>query len=225
MKEHVSVVQYPVFLKCCQYLSDPFWVYLFEDMAYGKCPYGVIIQDKCVYCILRGREFTYALEDDKSAEDLSRELCQILSNKLQILSQQDHFRFRNECQLHTKQYMESIQTWNDIRKKNLKDILLEKYSLAQKAKYRYSNHLTRTLFAIIFIGLQFKTILHRQIEYKHHSIQRIQGIKCEPKRFVCEYNIFVTKSSPVAPANQPLTLRSTTLRMSTAWKRYLLSLT
>lgn len=224
MKEQVSIVQYPIFLKCCQYLSDPFWVYLFEDMAYGKCPYGVIIQDKTVYCILRGREFTYSLDGDKTAEEVSKELCQMLSSKLQILSQQDHFRFRSECQLHTKHYMESIHSWNDIRKKNLKDILLEKFSLSQQSKHAYSNQLTRTLFAIIFIGLQFKTILHRQIEYDHHAIQRIAGITCEPKRFVCEYNVFLTKPSPTLPSHHAL-VRTAALRMSCSWKRYLLTLT
>lgn len=223
MREHVLVVQYPIFLKCCQYLTDPFWVYLFEDMAYGRCPYGILIQDQCMYCILRSREFTYPLQQDKSPEEVAKELCHILSTRLQLLSQQDHFRYRNECHDHTKTYMDSITSWNDIRKKNLKDILLEKFSLAQKAKYRYSHQLTHTLFAILFIGLQFKTILHRQIEYHDHAIQHIDGIACQPKRIVCAYNVFVTKL--IAPHATATTIkhRPTSVRMSDAWKRYLLS--
>lgn len=230
MKEHVLVVQHPVFLRCCQFLSDPFWVFLFEDMAYGKCPYGVVIQDECMYCILRGREFTYSLQQSKSPEEICNDLCHILSTKLNILSQQDHFRFRDECQVHTKNYMEGIHSWNDIRKKNLKDVLLEKYSLTQKAKYDYTNRLTHTLFAVIFIGLQFKTILHRQIEYHHHTVQKIHGITCEPRRIVCAYNVFITKTTTnnnISNTSNKVPRRSvstSTMRMSHAWKRYLLSL-
>ena len=54
-----NIILYPIFLKCCTYLTDPFWIYLFEDLAYEKCPYGIIIRDDCLYSIQKNKEFTY----------------------------------------------------------------------------------------------------------------------------------------------------------------------
>lgn len=220
MKEHVSVILYPIFLKCCKYLTDSYWVYLFEDMAYGKCPFGILIQDQCIYSILKNREFRYPFDQNKDPEEMTKELCHIFTNRLQLLSVQDHFRFRNECQDYVKNYMNNISSWNDIRKKNLKDILLEQYALTQRIKYNYSWSFTRTLFAIIFIGIQFKTLASRSIHYRNRSIQSIDGIVCLPNKISCSNNIFLTKQLPIH--REPLPKSIT--KISFGWKRYLLSL-
>lgn len=223
MREHVSVVTYPIFLKCCQYLSDPFWIYLFEDMAYGKCPYGIILKDQCIYSVLKNREFTYSLrQPEKEISVMCEELCEIFSSKLHLLSQKDQFRYRNECQDYVTNYMKNMSHWNDIRKKNLKDLLLEQYSLKQKEKYQYSYAFTRKLFAIVFIGIQFKTILSKNIHYRNRAITKVDGISCQPSQIVCSFNIFIAKpcSSP-APSTKSSKLAT---KISSSWKRYLLSL-
>lgn len=218
MKENVSVVTHPIFLKCCQYLTDPFWVYLFEDMAYGKCPYGIILKDNCVYSVLKNREFTYSLEEDKKdVEKICEELCQIFSSKLQIFSEKDHFRYRNECQSYVTNYMNNLSNWNDIRKKNLKDLLLEQYSLSQKEKFQYNFVFTRKLFAIIFIGIQFKTILSKHIRYVNRSIDSIEGIECHPDHIACSFNIFIAKTAPPPSAKSSRFIT----KLSLSWRRYL----
>ena len=223
MKEHVAVVTYPIFLRCCQYLTDPFWVYLFEDMAYGKCPYGIILKDNCIYSVLKNREFTYSLhQPDKDTKTICEDLCTIFSSKLHLLSQKDHFRYRNECQNYVTNYMKNMYQWNDIRKKSLKDLLLEQYSLSQKQRHQYSYAFTRKLFAIIFIGIQFKTILSKHIHYRNRAITKIDGVQCHPTRIVCSFNIFVTKtnSSPSVPTKSSKFIT----KLSVSWKRYLLNL-
>lgn len=221
MRENVSVVNHPIFLKCCQYLTDPFWVYLFEDMAYGKCPYGIILKDNCIYSVLKNREFTYSMnQPDKDMKQISKELCTIFSSKLQLFSQKDHFKYRNECQDYVTNYMNNLSQWNDIRKKNLKDLLLEQYSLSQKQKHDYTFAFTRKLFAIIFIGLQFKTILSKNIHYRNRTVTNIEGIQCYPDKLVCSFNIFIAKPSSITPTKS--TRFST--KLSSSWPRYLLSL-
>lgn len=232
MKENVSVVLYPIFLKCCQYLHDPFWIYLFEDMAFGKCPYGILIKDQCIYSVLKNREFTYSLQQGKLVEEVCEDLRQIFTQKLHILSQEDHLHFRTECQKNMRNYMNNISSWNDIRKKNLKDMLIEQYTLSQKKMYNYSFNFTRKFLAIIFIGIQFKTILSRHIHYKEKSIVAIEGISCRPKRILCSYNIFISSSS--IPGVLPMTFkqqqqasrqnRLVLTKISNSWKRYLASL-
>lgn len=218
MRNQISVVLYPIFLKCCKYITDPFWIYLYEDMAFGKCPFGIIIQDNCIYCVLKNKEFTYSLHDDPKL--LCEELCALLSNKLQLFSQQDHFRFRNECQSLMNNYMSNMSNWNDIRKKNLKDLLLERFSLSQKTKFNYSLPFTKKLFAIIFIGIQFKTIINKHIHCHQRAITQIEGIQCRPDRITCTHNIFIAKTGmPIHLAKNKYTTR-----ISSSWKRYLMSL-
>ena len=36
-------IVYPVFLECCEFSVDSFWENIFEDLAYGKTPYGTYI--------------------------------------------------------------------------------------------------------------------------------------------------------------------------------------
>lgn len=217
MKENICTVSHPIFLKCCTYLTDPFWKYLFEDMAYGKCPYGIIIKDNCVYSVLKHREFTYSLEETSDVERMCQELCAVLSTKLQILSEKDHFRYRKECQGHVSNYMNTMENWNEIRKKNLKDLLLEQYSLSQRDKFDYSFAFTRQLFAIIFIGIQFKTILSRNIRYSNRTIDSIDGIECQRNRIVCSFNIFIAKNASLSPVKSS---RFVT-KLSLSWRRYL----
>ena len=35
---------YPIFLKCCEISDDDFWKYVFEELAYGRSPYGTYIK-------------------------------------------------------------------------------------------------------------------------------------------------------------------------------------
>lgn len=223
MRENVSIVTHPIFLRCCQYITDPFWIYLFEDMAYGKCPYGIILKDNCIYSVLKNREFTYSLDqEEKNIEKICEDLCQIFSSKLQILSQKDQFRHRSQCQTSVTNYMNNLYQWTDIRKKSLKDLLLEQYSLAQKQKQNYSYAFTRQLFAIVFIGIQFKTILSKHIHYKNRMITRIEGIDCYPSQIVCSINIFRTK--PSLTSSVPTKSTKMMTKLSVSWKRYLVSL-
>ena len=41
---------YPFFLKCCEYTDDIFWKFVFEDLAYGKSPYGTYITKNFLCC-------------------------------------------------------------------------------------------------------------------------------------------------------------------------------
>jgi hypothetical protein len=220
MKENVAVVLFPIFLRCCHYLQDPFWVYIFEDLAYGRCPYGIIIQNDCIYSILKNKEFTYSFKE-KLPEVISSELSDILGVKLHMLSQQDHFRFRTKYQEDMKNFMDTLSNWNDIKKKNLRYLLLEHYTISKKQQLQYSIAFTRKLYSLIFIGIQFKTILAKHIHYYNRNITHIEGIVCGPKCIRCSYNVFLSKN---ASHSSIITKSKHTSRISIHWKRYLSTL-
>jgi hypothetical protein len=55
-------IVYPVFLECCQYADDIFWENVFEDLAYGKPPYGTYISKGFLCCSFKNKEFSYKIE-------------------------------------------------------------------------------------------------------------------------------------------------------------------
>ena len=219
MKENVAVVLLPIFLKCCHYLQDPFWIYIFEDLAYGRCPYSIIIQNDCIYSILKNKEFTYSFKE-KSPEVISKELSDILGTKLHMLSQQDHFRFRTKYQEDMKNFMDTLSNWNDIKKKNLRYLLLEQFTLSKKQQLDYSIAFTRKLYSLIFIGIQFKTILSKHIHYYNRHITHIDGIKCYNKYIACSYNIFLSKNTSITSSKSKHNIS----KIYHHWKRYLSTL-
>ena len=53
---------YPIFLECCQYTTDIFWENVFEDLSYGKTPYGTYITKDFLCCNYKEKEFSYKIE-------------------------------------------------------------------------------------------------------------------------------------------------------------------
>ena len=65
-----NILVYPFLLKCCAFTNDNFWKYVFEDLAYGKPPYGTYITHNFLCCKYKDKEFSYKICDKKSAEKL-----------------------------------------------------------------------------------------------------------------------------------------------------------
>lgn len=211
-----NVIIYPIFLRCCSYLRDPFWIYLFEDLAYGKSPHGVIIQNGSVYSILKNREFRYIYEN-KREEEITDELSTIFSEKLNILSEKDYLFKRQLCQKYYDDMVQNVHSWNDIKKKKIKDLLLEQYVLNIQKKFNYSIHLTHQLYSIIFIGIQFKTIQSKDIIYEAGNILDIDGIQCVKNKVICSKNIFITKNF----LSNDIKIQKPTL--SWHWKKFIMT--
>jgi len=188
-----NIILYPIFLRCCAYLVDQFWVYLFEDLAYGKCPHGVIIQNGSIYSIIKNKEFSYIYEN-KMEQKISEELCNIFSEKLNILSEKDHLFKRKFCQKYYEDLINNINSWQEIKKKKIKDLLLEQYVLLMKKRHNYSMNMVHQLYSIIFIGIQFKTIHSKNIIYRSGQIIDIEGIRCLKNKIICSHDIFITSN-------------------------------
>ena len=80
---------YPFFLECCQFTKDLFWVTIFENLAYGEAPYGTYISKGYLCCSFKNKKFTYKIER-KDAEILYRDIHNLLTNKVGILSRKQN---------------------------------------------------------------------------------------------------------------------------------------
>lgn len=87
-------IVYPIFLECCQYTNDIFWENIFEDLAYGKTPYGTYISKDFLCCNYKDKEFSYKIEK-KNSEQLYEDIYLLLAKKLGLLSQRDKLKKKN----------------------------------------------------------------------------------------------------------------------------------
>ena len=180
---------YPIFLEVCKYADeDIFWKYVFEDLAYGRAPYGTYITKNFMCCNYKGKEFSYKIEVTKQPEVLFDEIYNLLHTKFGLLSDKDKIKKR--------QIFDSVNdnkdwnnNWNSIKKKNIKNIIIENFIIKQKTKNLLSIKQARKLLSLIIIGIIFKTITSDDINYENGQINEIEGIKFEEKKICVTKNI------------------------------------
>lgn len=183
---------YPFFLECCDYTPDIFWENIFTDLAYGKPPYGTYISKGFLCCTQKKKDFSYKIEK-KPTKEIYDEIYSILTDKLGILSQNDKLKKRqlfNDAENNLKQ---DLQSWNNIRKKNIKELLIELYVTRMKEKYSLSIKQARFLLSIIFTAMIFKVITSQDIVYEDGKIKVIQGIDFINKKLIIEKDLYNLK--------------------------------
>lgn len=180
---------YPVFLECCELATDTFWVNVFEDLAYGKTPYGTYIHKNFLCCSYKGKEFSYKIER-KDPELLYNDIYSLLTKKLGVISNKE--KINKRVNFHETEYRikEFGKEWGNIKKKNIKDILIERYVIDMKNKYLLSIKQAKYLQSIIFIALVFKVIVSKDICYENGKIYKIEGIEFSRKNIHIKRNIY-----------------------------------
>jgi hypothetical protein len=166
---------YPFFLECCCHADDVFWENIFEDFAYGKTPYGTYINKGFFCCGYKNKEFSYKIER-KESKVLYDEIYKLLTEKLGILSYKEKSKQRLDFHELEKTIKGSHKNWNNIRKKNIKDIMFERFAIDMKREYSLSQKQCKHLLSIILLAIIFKTITSKDIVYQEDKIQSINGI-------------------------------------------------
>ena len=208
---------YPIFLECCQYTDDIFWENIFEDLAYGKTPYGTYISKDFLCCNYKDKEFSYKIEKKKSTQ-LYSDIYLLLSKKLGLLSPRDRIKKKIDFYNIEEEIKESRKSWTSIRKKNIKDLLIENYVIDMKNKYSLSIRQSKYLLSIIFIAMIFKVITVKDIKYENGKIEHIEGIEIKKKKITLLRDVYNIESS----INRCIIIDSNL--MSDNWDKYITSL-
>ena len=207
-------IVYPIFLECCQFTDDTFWQNIFEDLAYGQTPYGTYITKDFLCCNYKNKEFSYKL-DKKNAERLYNDIYDILRNKVGLLSGFDKKQKKVDFDALIEELKNSRVKWSNIRKKNIKDLLIENYCIEMKKRHNLDMKQTRYLMYLIFIGIVFKVIGVRDIEYEDGVILNINGISFKDGEIIQERDMYSTET----------TFRKVVIvekkRMSDGWPKYI----
>jgi len=211
---------YPIFLECCQYADDSFWENIFEELAYGKCPYGTYISKNFICCGYKNKEFSYKIER-KDPKVLYDDLYKLFTDKLGILSLKEKVQKKLVFSELEKNIKDSRQEWNNIRKKNIKDIMYEKFVIDMKNKYYLSTKQSKNLLGIIMISILFKTISSKDIVYKDDKIVSINGIEFEKNKVIFSKTFYV--NNDVIDNTDENIFENFNL-LSTYWSKYLKTL-
>ena len=180
---------YPIFLECCQFATDIFWENIFEDLAYGKSPYGTYISKDFLCCSYRNKDFSYKIEQ-KDPEVIFNELYNLLSEKLGLLSQSEKVKKRKAFKDIENNMKDTRKTWNDIKKKNIKELLIELYVTGIQTKHSLSTKQAKYLLSIIFIAIILKVITNNDIIYENNRIQHIEGIDFIKKQIIIKRDLY-----------------------------------
>lgn len=207
-------IVYPVFLECCQYADDIFWENVFEDLAYGKPPYGTYISKGFLCCSFKNKEFSYKIER-KDCKILYDDIYNLLTEKLGILSHKEKAQKKLDFHELEKNIKQSRQEWCNIRRKNIKDIMYEKYVIDMKRKHSLSIKSCKYLLSVILLSIMFKTITAKDIVFKDDKIQSIEGIdflkgKVILKRPLCSFDEIIQEQE-----------ETSTKLLSENWEKYL----
>lgn len=187
-----KTIFYPVFIKCLSFINDPFWRFVYEDMAYGKCPYGLYLQKNYLCCSVKNKEFTYKLEADKEIEEIYNDTYNLLKYRVGILSEKEKL-IQREKVLRNRLSLKKDE-WQNVKKKMIRDTLLENFVLNKSNEFALSMNVSKKVLALIIIGLMFKTLNSKNIIYSDGFIKDITGFVFQPKKVLVTKNIYMNKS-------------------------------
>ena len=191
-------ILYPIFLKCASQVEDTFWRFVYEDLSYGKCPYGLSLQKNYLMCYIRGKEFAYKVDAEKSADVIFQEVSGLLRERAGILSDKEKILERTRlCRQRTNRNAPSStkkEEWGNVKKKMIRDTLLEQYVLENSQRYNLDAGLAKRVLSMIIVGLMFKTITAKDIVYQNGFIKNIQGFEFENENVRVSKNILRCKN-------------------------------
>jgi len=204
---------YPFFLECCKYTDDSFWECVFEDLACGISPYGTYI-NKGYLCCCKGKNSSYKIER-KDAEILYEEIRTILKDRVGILSKKEKQKKRIAFRDEEIRIKNSREKWENIRKKTIRDGLIQNYVIEMRKKHVLSKKQSKYLLTLINIGLLFKNITSDDIEYEDGKIIDIRGIEVVNGRIETIKNMYYTEDDS---SNSHLKKKK---RIFDGWDRYI----
>lgn len=176
---HNKEIVYPVFLKCCQHTTDIFWQNIFENMAYGSPPYGTYFSKRHLCSSYKNREFSYKIDEMENIDSskLYDDIYSLLNKKLGLTSQKEKAEIQRVFTNIEDNIREENKAWNNIRKKNNKDMLIEKYVISQQKNHNMSLKQCRYLLSLLIMLIGFKIITTKDIVYSNGCIDKIHGIE------------------------------------------------
>ena len=207
-------ITYPYLLECCNYTTDAYWKSVFTNLSCGIPPHGVYIHKDFLVCNYKDKAFSYKL-GSKSPEESFADIYKLFKTKLQMVSLEDILEKQGEIDSLNKKII--YNNWLDIKRKTIKDILIEDFVLYQKDKFGLTFKQARDILNIINIGLTFKYINYKDIVMDQGSISDITSLVVVDKPFNVKCNMF--SSADIKPS--PAIIFKMDTSITKEWEKYI----
>jgi hypothetical protein len=205
---------YPFFIECCKYAKDRFWKNIFEDLAYGITPYGTYINKDLLTCNFKDKEFVYKIQK-KDPEEIYNEIYSIFSLKMSLMSREEIIKKKQDIGNTTNI---ALDDWASIKKKNLKEVMIERYVIDMKNTFSLSVKQAKYLVSIIFLAFVFKVFNTSDVSVKDGKITNIEGLDYVNGKILLIKNIYDIQVNIT-----PEIVISKSL-MSDEWEKFLIAL-
>ena len=175
---------HPIFLQLASNMEDTFWKYIYEDLSYGKCPYGIYIQNDYICSFIRGKEFSYRIDETnqkKTCDDIHQLLkfkAGILSEKEKIQQKEDFFQKKKTTD---KKFM---------NKKFLRENLIQNFVLKESKKYDIRLDHQKNLISFLYTAFMFKSIGLNDLVFENDEIVSIDGVCFSKNRILITKKLF-----------------------------------
>jgi len=178
---------YPFFIECCKFTTDVFWKNIFQDLAYGVTPYGTYINKDFLTCNYKDKEFVYKIVK-KEPRELFNDIYDLFKNKLSLISRDEIIKKKDD--IRGSSHENIYEDWSSIKKKNLKEIMIEKYAINMSKKHNLSITQTKYLVSLIFLSFIFKVFSSNDIIMENGKIEHINGIEYENRKVHFKKSIY-----------------------------------
>lgn len=194
-KRNQKCIIYPVFLETLPYCTDLMWKDIFQNAAYGKLPKGFVFKDNTLIHKIKSRTFRLELSHDPQM--VMRECIQFFQQKGGIFSDQDYTSKNLETDVNINDY-----SWNDIKRRKLRDLLFYFYVQEQTEMYRLNRKERKQLDEIIEL-LVLVDIPSSEVELSNGKIKKIKCLKFDEttRQYNISSNIFNIKK-PIIEADK-----------------------
>lgn len=188
---------YPIFLECCKYIKDDFWLNIFKDMAKGKMPYGIHVSESTTLTThYKNKNFNY-IYIDKDPETIFKELKELYVENFGLRSELDNNKYKVKLNKNLKNITDDRDTnWKSIKRISIQNTLLINYIIKIKNKYSMTNETAQCLLNSIKNSLSLKILISDDIILKLGKIQEILYINYDTDTFQITSTRISKKAAP-----------------------------
>jgi hypothetical protein len=178
---------YPIFLECCDYIKDDFWMTIFKDMSNGKLPYGIHINNKRTLTThYKNKNFNYVYHD-KHPKDIFYDLKELLVENFGLRSRCDNVKYEEKLKENLKDITENRDNiWKSIKRNSIKTILLINYVIENKHIYNLDAQISKNLLYDLKCFLYSKQLISDDIILEDGKIKEITLVKYSNNNYFIE---------------------------------------
>tara|TARA_Y100000389_G_C17301926_1_gene433413 strand:- start:153 stop:746 length:594 start_codon:yes stop_codon:yes gene_type:complete len=185
---------YPIFLLCLEFIDDNYWKIIYEDLSYGKCPYGIYIKNNYICSNFKNKQFSYKITSHQDPELFFNDTYDLLKNKFGLSSKNDKIDNKLAFEISESQlFKDTCCNWNSIKRKNIKLLFIEKFIIEKSQQYNLSLDVSKKLLDKLYLGLLLKSINKNHIIFDNFKIKDITCLTFSNKNFDLDLDIYQCK--------------------------------